>query len=75
MRSEELSREQLMAIIDAMQRYLSLTDAISQLPNDNPVWVTALEAQRATLKLVNELQRAEILGRSHLFTWPAAGTP
>jgi hypothetical protein len=65
MRSTDLTRQQLTTVRESLAptlRYLNKMLCRMQhryFPNDDPVWMATLEAQRAMQKLVNELQRAE----------------
>ena len=65
MRSKDLTRQQLTTVRESLAptlRYLNRMLRRMQhryFPNDDPVWMATLEAQRAMQKLMNELQRAE----------------
>ena len=65
MTSRDLTRQQLTTVKQSLEptlRYLNKLLRRMQhryFPNDDPVWIATLEAQRAMQKLLNELHRAE----------------
>jgi hypothetical protein len=65
MPTSDLSREQLAAMFGATRRTLQYLNKLLKrmqqryFPNDDPAWIAALEAQRAMLKLVRQLEIAE----------------
>jgi len=78
MTSRDLTRQQLATVKQSLEptlRYLNKLLRRMQhryFPNDDPVWIATLEAQRAMLKLLNELHRAE--GETRVIALPMTDT-